>query len=367
MPVQTRAMKKRSLEKTNDKSTSVSSKKERENKEIENIENISNADFKSETNIISDKHVGRDNSTEEIKDNEVETFNESSKLTSLLQNEFDNNISTCIRKESCNCMECNATYRSLIRDAKSHIPVKSNLNCAEISPEELMHEQGGRVFLPENMLLRCLAAHDDLKSMIFKIFPFKRKNEIKSEEEDEATQTVYCGAYFTSKAEELLMPKWMFERLNVKEKDVICIELVCCPTLPIASHLTLQPDTEEFLEVDAKKALEDNLKTYGYSALGVGYIVPINHFGVKYECKVVESKPSPIVDLSECDVEIDFELPLETQDYYTRNKTQGTRGEPDYDWEFGILNFSRIETEMKEKPSTEETCKRFPGKGHRLE
>merc|ERR1712126_338440 len=271
MPVQTRAMKKRSLEKTNDESTSVSSRKEHEYEEIENNESISDMEFKSEINVISNKQIRLDNSMEEINDNEVKILSESSKVTTPLQNEFDNNISHCIRKESCNCMECNATYRSLIRDVKSHIPVKSNLVCAEISPEELMHEHGGRVQVPENMLLRCLAAHDDLKSMIFKITPFTRKNEIKSEEEDEATPNVYCGAYFTSKVEKILMPKWMFEWLNVKEKDMICIELVCCPTLPIASHLTLQPDTEDFLEVDAKKALEDNLKRYSYSALGVGY------------------------------------------------------------------------------------------------
>merc|ERR1719394_883143 len=125
MPVQTRATKKRSLEKTNDESTSISSKKECENKKTENIENISNVDFESGINNIPNKQVGRDNSIEEIKDNEVDEFNESSKVTSSLQNEFDSNISNCFRQESCDYMDCDATYRSLIRDVKSHIPVKS--------------------------------------------------------------------------------------------------------------------------------------------------------------------------------------------------------------------------------------------------
>ena len=105
-------------------------------------------------------------------------------------------------------------------------------------------------------------------------------------------------------------PKWMFKTLNILPLDSVELKLLCCPSLPYAKSLVLKPVNHNFnitlLDTETREAvLEKSLKRY--SAVKIFDIIPIEYNGV-HHLRVVDAEPKDCVDITDCDVEITFDI-----------------------------------------------------------
>ena len=142
-----------------------------------------------------------------------------------------------------------------------------------------------------------------------------------------------CGVrQFTATPEKIVLPKWMFKTLNILPFDLIEETLLCCPSLPYAKSLVLKPVNDDFnislLDNETRKAvLEISLKRY--SAVKLFDTIPIEYNGV-HHLSVVRAKPNDCLDITECDVDISFDIQPVNEldgrqypDYYENNTNIG--------------------------------------------
>jgi ubiquitin fusion degradation protein 1 len=176
------------------------------------------------------------------------------------------------------------------------------------------------------------------------------------------------------------LPHWMMNHLLLEEGDEIHVESV--HSLPSAKFVRFEPQSKTFLDITNPKAvLEKVLRNF--SCLTKGDLISINYLNRNYDLFVLDLKPSNVVSIIECDMEVDFAPPVgyiepkslppttvnEQQAY--KNPTtfmpfhgQGRRlngkiksddqetkpnfeisqlrGIPNYDYKYGLLQFPRV-------------------------
>ena len=194
-------------------------------------------------------------------------------------------------------------------------------------------------------------------------------------------RSTHCGVLqFTSSFQPYCyLPTWMMRHLLLDEGDQIHVESVYL--LPTATFVRFQPKTKHFLDITNPKAvLEKFLRNF--SCLTKGDLISINYLNHEYELLVLELKPSNVVSIIECDIEVDFAPAMDSietkapsstvndQQYYNSstaftpfcgqgerlngnirpNDVEGpknttisrTRGIPNYDYKYGLLQFPRM-------------------------
>jgi len=105
-------------------------------------------------------------------------------------------------------------------------------------------------------------------------------------------------------------------------------------------------------------------------------MISIEYLERTYQLLVVDLKPANVVSIIDCDLEVDFAVPLdEIQTKGDENhgsttiiplkEREGNRGQPDYDYKCGFLRFPRsIEQNTEKNPS--KTFQPFTGEGNSL-
>ncbi|CAF1620678.1 unnamed protein product [Rotaria magnacalcarata] len=284
--------------------------------------------------------------------------------------------------------------------------------------ERLNVENGGKILLPQAALEHLI---EQTGVMLFKLHNKKYD------------RITHCGVleFLPNEDKTCYLPNWMMHHLLLQEGDELCVESVALPT---ARFVRFQPQSKDFLDISNPKAvLETALRNF--NCLSKGDIIAINYLNRNYELHVVELKPADAVSIIECDMEVDFAPPIDyvepkyipttTQNIATTPKTttsmattpgdplsgipssfknsssfmpfhgqgnrldgknkskdqeqqnnlqiQQTRGVPNYDYEYGTLQFLRLplrsvndeNTSTTEKPSVN-VFQPFSGEGQFL-
>jgi len=170
--------------------------------------------------------------------------------------------------------------------------------------------------------------------------------------------------------------------LLLEEGDEIHVESI--QMLPSATYVRFEPQSKTFLDITNPKAvLEKVLRNF--SCLTKGDLISINYLNRNYELFVLELKPSNVVSIIECDMEVDFAPPIgyvepktlpttittvneqqlyknpttfmpfpcpwngingkiKSNDKEEKNNLEisQTRGIPNYDYKYGLLQFPRV-------------------------
>jgi len=121
------------------------------------------------------------------------------------------------------------------------------------------------------------------------------------------------------------LPNWMMHHLLLQEGDEIHVESV---TLPTARFVRFQPQSTDFLDISNPKAvLETALRNF--ACLTKGDVLAINYVNRTYELLVLELKPADAVTIIECDMEVDFAPPVGyVEPKYTPTASQNIASTP---------------------------------------
>lgn len=244
---------------------------------------------------------------------------------------------------------------------------------------------GGKAYLPEQMLMCCLAAaaagNDSLDAaMIFKL-----------EREGSGGCQIHVGVVeFTAEAGTICLPEWILDKLKNGDEEETKV-LVSLVNLPKAQKLLVAPLSDTFMKLDHKVVLENRLRLF--SALTRGDVIPIEFNGQVHRLRVLECRSDDVtgrrddvtgteaVDITECNVEIDFAAAENASDVIKHEEEEGEKNRPDFSWTLGTLTFAADrgfaaekkkkadddqEESQKDKQQPKED-KLFPGKGRRLE
>ncbi|UJR15309.1 hypothetical protein I4U23_002262 [Adineta vaga] len=227
-------------------------------------------------------------------------------------------------------------------------------------------ESGGKILLPEPALEQLI---NQTGIMLFKLKNPKRN------------RITHCGVleFVPSNEPVCYVPYWMMRHLSLNEGDEIHLESVSA--LPPATFARFQPQSKEFLDLTNPKAvLEKVLRDF--SCLTKGDVISINYLNRNYELAVLELKPTDVVSIIECDMEVDFapsadqiesKSSLLTNNDQILSKSPSTfapfhgqgnrlngkvkendqqeqyhhenvqkRGRPNYDYKYGLLQFPRV-------------------------
>ncbi|UJR31207.1 hypothetical protein I4U23_018711 [Adineta vaga] len=154
-------------------------------------------------------------------------------------------------------------------------------------------ENGGKILLPQAALEQLVEQGG--------IMLFKLKNK-------KLDRIIHCGVleFLPNDNTTCYIPNWMMHHLLLQEGDEVSVESV---TLPTAKFVRFQPQSKDFLDISNPKAvLETALRNF--NCLTKGDIIAINYLNRNYELCVLELKPADAVSIIECDMEVDFAPPV---------------------------------------------------------
>jgi len=117
----------------------------------------------------------------------------------------------------------------------------------------------------------------------------------------------------------------MMRHLLLSEGDELSVESV---SLPTAKFVRFQPQSKDFLDISNPKAvLETALRNF--NCLTKGDLIAINYLNRNYELCVLELKPADAVSIIECDMEVDFAPPIDyVEPKYTPTSSQNIATTP---------------------------------------
>jgi len=154
-------------------------------------------------------------------------------------------------------------------------------------------EDGGKIIMPPSAL-ETLTHLNVEYPMMFRL---------SSRAHDRHT---HCGVLeFVADEGRIYIPYWMMRNLLLDEGDAVSVQVV---TLPVATYSKFEPQSEDFLDISNPKAvLENSLRKF--SCLTANDMIAINYNEHIYELRVLEVKPSPAVNIIECDMNVEFAPP----------------------------------------------------------
>jgi ubiquitin fusion degradation protein 1 len=156
---------------------------------------------------------------------------------------------------------------------------------------------------------------------------------------------------FVADEGKVYLPYWMMRNLLLDEGGMIRVESA---TLPVATYSKFQPQSVDFLDITNPKAVLENALR-NFACLTKGDVIAINYNSRDYEVCVLETKPGRAVSIIECDMNVDFEAPVGYKEP-ERVARKGTTGAVPLD----------EPTQMSEEEE-EEAMAPFSGVGKRLD
>ena len=137
----------------------------------------------------------------------------------------------------------------------------------------------------------------------------------------------HCGVleFLPNHEDKCYLPSWMMRHLLLQEGDELSVEAV---SLSTAKFARFQPQSKDFLDITNPKAvLETALRNF--SCLTKGDLVAIKYLNRDYELCVLELKPEDAVTIIECDMEVDFAPPVDyVEPKYTPSSSQNIATTP---------------------------------------
>ncbi|CAB4055509.1 RNASEH2B [Lepeophtheirus salmonis] len=142
---------------------------------------------------------------------------------------------------------------------------------------------------------------------------------------------------FTAPLGHVILPDWMLNFLNVKEKEWVKVEYLKVHP-PVGISVIFKPVSKGFSMIDDPKSLLE-AKLRHFSVMSEGEILPIQYRDSIHELEVVETNPKDVIDIVNIDLEVIFVKSLQSEaeeDGSSDNDSslKSHEGIPDYDWVF---------------------------------
>lgn len=142
-----------------------------------------------------------------------------------------------------------------------------------------------------------------------------------------AGRITHCGVleFHPEDNTKCFLPRWMMRHLCLQEGEQVAVESA---SLPTATFARFQPQSTEFLDISNPKAvLETALRRF--NCLTKGDVFAISYLNRDYELMVLELKPADAVTIIECDMEVDFAPPVGyVEPKYTPSSSQNIATTP---------------------------------------
>ncbi|CAD5115008.1 DgyrCDS4030 [Dimorphilus gyrociliatus] len=134
----------------------------------------------------------------------------------------------------------------------------------------------------------------------------------------------YCGVNeFVAPPNTIELPSWMLESLKIEETSNVKIESV---ELPVGTYLKIQPQDVNWLNItDCRAVLEKSLRSF--STLHKDETFPVDYNNRTYHLKVLETLPNDAIQIINCDINVDIELPVGYESAKIKDKTQERKRE----------------------------------------
>lgn len=225
-------------------------------------------------------------------------------------------------------------------------------------------------------------------------------------------RVTHCGVLeFVADEGKVYIPHWMMRNLLLDEGALVAVESV---SLPVATFSRFQPQSPDFFDITNPKAVLENALR-NFACLTRDDVLAISYNRKQYEIRVLETRPGEAVTIIECDMDVEFAMPVGYQEPQTKTEPeeqteevevpepsgfqsfQGTgnrldgkqrnleapksvtdngqgsvraRGIPDYKYQIGSLRFLRRATPKLDTQSDEYSSRpgftAFSGQGRQL-
>lgn len=175
-------------------------------------------------------------------------------------------------------------------------------------PKGSQHHYSSKVLLPYSMLA-------DLDSLNFQppfVFEVSDVGGI--------LRTVCSVLDFALEEEEIHMPSWMFEHLDIESGASVVLTYT---KLELGSGIRLQPHSSDFLEVENPRIeLEKGLRNYPVLGYGNEILLYLTDIGdCRFTITEVVPEYAESVYLADVDLNVDFDEPMDYKEKLEENKT----------------------------------------------
>ena len=224
-----------------------------------------------------------------------------------------------------------------------------SLRCSDKTEEVIEQvENSNKVILPESMLFK------------FQDKDFPLHFTITNKETDMSS---VCGVFeFTSNPGKALIPYHLMQSLFIKE-GTTCEFTIAYPVR--GSYLKLRPHRTKFIEFKDPKAILEHHLSKNYTVLTKGETISIKYLEKYYYIDVVECEPADTIHITNSDINLDFDTPLDYVEPPPKEPTPPPSPPPTKNT---IIPRSALPALHRDKPIKTMSDKFVPfsGTGHRL-
>ena len=213
-------------------------------------------------------------------------------------------------------------------------------------------EELNKVVLPSSVLNRINRYADNINGNI--VFQLKGNSELYVYISVESFQDDISDAY---------IPMNLIDRLLLNDGDLVEFELL---DISKGTKITIQPHTSELLEMEDFKSFLEIEMNHKYDILTNGDTISLEYNNKTIYFDIKLTLPNDIISIKNTDLEVEFEQPLDYDDYVKKKELEKIEKEKQE------LEEKQKKQELEKKRLEEEKIKKekgyipFGGKGHRL-
>ena len=153
------------------------------------------------------------------------------------------------------------------------------------------------------------------------------------------------------------IPHSMIECLHLSDGEPTIVKQI--KEVPLGSYIKIKPYEKAFIELSDPKAILERFISENYPILSKGEVMIINYLDIQYHIEVMECNPDKTIQTTNCDINVDFERPLDMIEEETKEETkEETMPSP------SMVQNTVARRELEERHLGD--LERFPGIGRRL-
>lgn len=155
----------------------------------------------------------------------------------------------------------------------------------------------------------------------------------------------------------IFMPARIMNAIGIDAGDNV--KVVQKKDIPSGEYIKIRPFQKAFIQIsNPKVVLEKHISQY-YPILTQGEVINIQYNDIDYQIEIVETKPATSIQTTNCDINLDFDRPVDMEEVCKHETKQEMKDENK------VISRRTPPHEYQHKRSKED-MRRFPGKGYRL-
>lgn len=151
------------------------------------------------------------------------------------------------------------------------------------------------------------------------------------------------------------LPHAMIERLHLNDGEPAIIKQI--KDVEPGTYIKIKPYEKAFIELEDPKAILERFISENYPILSKNEVIIIKYLDIEYHIEVIECNPSHTIQTTNCDINVDFEKPLDMIE--EESKVEERIPSPP------TVQNTVVSQELNEF-RTMDNLQRFPGIGRRL-